>query len=305
MFDRIRTRVLWLFRVPHDPDPPAGAPGSIRTFRAGRNYYKLRLLRWTVGQIGALIGIIFSLVFLEQLERSIEKVRYERPPAATKASGLEVKSEPAATPPTTATKKKKSDPRQDALVVTRRIAQKWPWWVFPVLTFLEWMGILVYVVQIPFTYAIARLDYELRWYIVTDRSLRIRAGLAAVQETTMSFANVQQVAVSQGPVQRLLGIADLRVQSAGGGGDHHERGGGESLHTGVFHGVDNAHEIRDLILERLRVFRQTGLGDPDDLPRHDTPAPLPPVLIGEAATLRAARELLEEAKALRRSIAQL
>ena len=43
------------------------------------------------------------------------------------------------------------------------------------------------------------------------------------------------------------------------------------MHTGFFHGVDNAEEIRDLILNRLRRFRETGLGDPDEA------RPVPPV----------------------------
>jgi uncharacterized membrane protein YdbT with pleckstrin-like domain len=159
---------------------------------------------------------------------------------------------------------------------------------------------LLYLVQIPITYAMARLDYELRWYIVTDRSLRIRSGLASVQESTMSFANVQQVVVSQGPLQRVLGIADVRVQSAGGGGgESHQKGAGESLHTGVFHGVDNAHEIRDLILERLRRFRETGLGDPDE----SRAAPISAAVEPPAPTaLAAAHELLGEARALRQAL---
>jgi hypothetical protein len=33
---------------------------------------------------------------------------------------------------------------------------------------------------------------------------------------------------------------------------------------GVFEGVPNAVEIRDLMLERLRKFREAGLGDPED-----------------------------------------
>ena len=82
-------------------------------------------------------------------------------------------------------------------------------------TVVEGIGVILYLIQIPITYAMARLDYELRWYIVTDRSLRIRAGLWSLQESTMSFANLQQVEVRQGPLQRLLGIADVRVQSAG------------------------------------------------------------------------------------------
>lgn len=115
----------------------------------------------------------------------------------------------------------------------------------------------------------------------------------------MSFANVQQVVVSQGPLQRLLAIADVRVQSAGGGGggDAHHAALGSSMHTGIFHGVDNANEIRDLILERLRLFRAAGLGDPDDA-REAVAATLPGAR--HVLALTAADELLAEARALRR-----
>ncbi len=143
--------------------------------------------------------------------------------------------------------------------------------------------------------------HELRWYMVTDRSLRIRSGITSLLESTMSFANVQQVVVTQGPLQRLLRIADVRVQSAGGRGDAHDRDAGDSLHTGVFHGVDNSSAIRDLILERLRRFRESGLGDPDEAaPVSAGPAPAD---AGRGSALTAARELLEEARALRRHLA--
>jgi uncharacterized membrane protein YdbT with pleckstrin-like domain len=120
-----------------------------------------------------------------------------------------------------------------------------------------------------------------------------------MQESTMSFANLQQVEVRQGPIQRLLGIADVIVQSAGGGGGAgHEKGEGhDSLHTGTFHGVDNAQEIRDLILERLRLFRQAGLGDPDEQPATETVAA--PATVDTSDVRAAAQELLAEARALR------
>ena len=38
-----------------------------------------------------------------------------------------------------------------------------------------------------------------------------------VQEKTMTFSNVQNVSIRQGPMQRLFGIADLEVRTAGGG----------------------------------------------------------------------------------------
>jgi len=123
----------------------------------------------------------------------------------------------------------------------------------------------------------------------------------------MSFANLQQVEVQQGPLQRLLGLADVHVQSAGGGSNHDPRHGQteDSLHTGIFHSVDNATEIRDLILERLRHFRQAGLGDPDDHHDHAVVGGVPPPREASAPdgdTLAAAHELLAEARALRSAL---
>lgn len=305
MFEAIRSRILRVFRVPHDPDPPAGAPGSIRVFRAGRNFYKLRLVRWGVGQIGALAGIIFSLIILDRVQEAVETARFEvkQSVATATAPSTDQTKAVAANPPERPKAKSKFLRDDKTRTVVRRVANHWPSWLFGLLYVLEWFGIVAYLAQIPITYAIARLDYELRWYIVTDRSLRIRAGLAAVQETTMSFANVQQVVVTQGPLQRLLGLADVRVQSAGGGGDRlDEHGHGDSLHTGVFHGVDNANEIRDLVQERLRAFRQAGLGDPDDSHSAEGAAALPSMHDSAPTSgLVAARELLHEARQLRDS----
>jgi membrane protein YdbS with pleckstrin-like domain len=304
MFERTRPLVLRFLKVPHDPDPPAGAPGSLLVFRAGRNYYKLRLLRWAIGQAGALAGIIFSLWLLNWLELQTERVR-DAPSPAVKTSP------PAPTPvdgggatPTTPARTARANPQQRAHSAVLRLADRSPPWFFGLLRVVETVGVLLYLAQIPLTYALARLDYELRWYMVTDRSLRIRAGLTSVLESTMSFANVQQVVVTQGPLQRLLGLADVRVNSAGGGGGsgQHEQAasGGDSLHASVFHGVDNASQIRDLILERLRQFRAAGLGDPDDPATPPSPPPPAGASLGAAA-----QQLREQARALRATVSRL
>lgn len=340
MFERIRQIVLRVMRVPAEPTPPIGAPGSVRIFRAGRNLYKLRLLRWGFAQIGAIIGIVVSLTFINYLEREVNVLRTTPPkatptppaatappPSATPASSAPVappvanstvNSAPSSTntsaaPATKPTSKRTSRDRGSAQNHAElvRILERAPSWIFLPIHLFEYGAILLFLVQIPFSYAAARLEFELRWYIVTDRSLRIRSGLLAMQESTMSFANLQQVSISQGPLQRFLGLADLRVQSAGGGGDaktnHH---GDESLHTGVFHGVENAPEIRDLILDRLRHFREAGLGDPEDrstapaslAASHASSAPLASPST-DASALAAARELLAETRALRQALA--
>src|SRR5690606_2794977 len=166
---------------------------------------------------------------------------------------------------------------------------------------IEMLAIAGFLFQLPFTYAALRLDFELRWYIVTDRSLRIREGLCTIREQTMTFANIQNISVRQDPLQRLLGIADVEVRSAGGGAG--TSSGGENrrdTHVGRFRGVDNAEAIRAAVLERIRRHRDAGLGDPDDLPPSGH-VPLSSTAEGAAApavTLAAAPALLDAAREL-------
>jgi len=145
-----------------------------------------------------------------------------------------------------------------------------------------------------------RLDYEKRWYVLTDRSLRVREGVWTVREMTVTFANIQNISIEQGPLQRLFKIADLKVDTAGGGGVPAARGGAQSmansLHSARFRGVDNAEAIKLLMQQRLHGTRDSGLGDTDD-----TGAGAPVAAAGLTALLR---EMVTEARALRRAAEQ-
>jgi uncharacterized membrane protein YdbT with pleckstrin-like domain len=134
------------------------------------------------------------------------------------------------------------------------------------LTVAEGFGFVFFLVQVPVSYALIRLEYEQRWYLITDRSLRLRHGLWNVREMTVSFANIQQTTLRQGPLERMLGLADLVVTTAGGGSVTHGPDGPAPtlFHTGVLRAVENAEEIRDLIQERLRQLKGSGLGDHDE-----------------------------------------
>jgi membrane protein YdbS with pleckstrin-like domain len=154
---------------------------------------------------------------------------------------------------------------------------------------LEAGAVSVFVASIPITYFLQRLNYEMRWYIVTDRSLRIRSGVVWLREMTMTFANIQGIRVNANPIEGLMGLANVEVQSAGGGGSHARRTR-SSGHVAKFQGVDNAAVIRDLIIERLRVYRDSGLGEKTIEAR-------------EPLALSAAREVLQETSALRNSLA--
>lgn len=113
------------------------------------------------------------------------------------------------------------------------------------------------------TYVSIHLRYDTMWYVVTDRSMRVRRGLWIIHEVTITFENVQTVKVSQGPLQRWFGIGNVEVRTAGGGMVPTGNGGAVegTGHHGVIEGVTNAGEIRDLILDQLRLAKTAGLGD--------------------------------------------
>ncbi|HUP47507.1 MAG TPA: PH domain-containing protein [Thermoanaerobaculia bacterium] len=154
--------------------------------------------------------------------------------------------------------------------------------------------LVTFLISVTLGYAVMRLDYELRWYMISDRAIRIREGVLTVREKTIALANIQNTAVNQGPLQRLLGIANVEVRTAGGGGSpaeaHRREGPGQTgQNVGYFRGVDNAPEIRNIIVERTRRHRDAGLGDPDDAEGRSDPA----------------EDLLREVRAIREALENL
>lgn len=176
----------------------------------------------------------------------------------------------------------------------------WTKGFFAVAVAIWAVGALLILVKALAFYVTTRLNYELRWYIVTDRSLRIREGVWLVREVTLTFANVQNINVIQGPLQRYFGISDLIVETAGGGMG--KAAGGPNMmlsHHGVLRGIENATEVRDRIQNLLRAYRASGLGDPEE--KHVAPAAAGE-LGGEA--LDVLRGIRDEAKLLRAATAR-
>jgi membrane protein YdbS with pleckstrin-like domain len=293
-----------------------GDPASLRVFRAGRNYLRLRLATWGFAQALAFAGLLFWTAILIDVEIAsrLERTERTKQPVPGASAANPTPAAPATPQDDRRNPVEKFAKRFEANVRAAQARKHFPPWVafkqscvelalllptwaFPLIWGVKIFSFTVYLVQLPITYAVRRLDYEMRWYMVTDRSLRLRHGVWKVSETTMSFANIQQVVVSKGPVQGLLGLADVKVQSAGGASGGEKHANKEDMHLGLFHSVTHAAEIRDLILERLRLFRETGLGD-----QKRTSDPLPPPVSG-TSSVTAARELLAEAKALRRALA--
>lgn len=129
------------------------------------------------------------------------------------------------------------------------------WLMVPIIIFV--------ITKALFLLVISRIDYELRWYIITDSSITVRQGAWVVREITVSYQNVQNVKVTQGPVERLLGFANVLIETAGNAGSA-QHGKNVNPNLPILRGIVNAQEVRDVILAKLRAFRNAGLGDPDD-----------------------------------------
>lgn len=274
MFAALKRIVLAVARVPAEPHAPFGSPGSVRTFRAGAAYWSYLVVLWGLRQLASAVLAVVLLVGSGIL-------------AARVASATEI----------TVTR---HGARQ-----TRPVDPAAMRWLALGIRGAGFVAVAFILAQAPLTLAAARLHYEMRWYIVTDRSLRVREGIFAVREMTLTFANVQNITIDQGPLQRLLGIADVVVRTAGGGGAA-EAGGhahprSDRLHVGTLRAVDDAAGVRDLILDRLRRLKDAGLGDPDDGRRAGVPSADDASLADAARAFRdAAADLAVEIEALRR-----
>lgn len=165
-----------------------------------------------------------------------------------------------------------------------------------------WLGLaltpvffLVAILPDVLAYVAIHLRYDSTWYVLSERSLRIRRGIWTIHETTITFENVQDVKIHQGPVQRIYGIADVHVETAGGGGS--QKGEGElgvPSHTGLIEGVDDAARIRDLIMARVRRSRAAGLGDEAREPREASRSMVPGWTAEHVVALREIRDGLRE-----------
>lgn len=237
MIRRLHNEILQLMKVPAEPQPPDGSAGSVRAFRAGRNYYRWRMALWLATNLGVAIAVGVALFAL-----------------------------------------------------SRPIKGGQPWSRYAADAAMALLA-TAFAFSAFFSFLQQRMNYELRWYIVTDRCLRVRSGIVNVHEITTTFANIQEVRLSAGPLQKLLGLADVEVHSAGGGSG---RKRSSDSHAARFEGVDNAAEIRDFILARLRQYRDSGLGEKD----HAYAS-----VFGEGSQA-AAHAVLMEARALRAALVQ-
>lgn len=152
------------------------------------------------------------------------------------------------------------------------------------------------------SYFALRLDYELRYYVITDRSLRIREGAWTIREMTLTHANVQNLRIDQGPLQRMFGISDVVVDTAGGGAQVTNQPGGHGHHA-VLAGIEDAEAVRDLLRRHVERAGRGDAGLGDERPRAKVAAASGRLAASSPAVQAALRDLRVAAGALREAAA--
>lgn len=260
------------------PPLPVAASGETEV-RPSRWQFRLEGFHWVVRQLGALFGILLSLAFLRGY------MVFGVPPAEIVDKVIAAIEEEKASLEDSAAEGEGDGPVASVL---RPLVSKVT--VGQVVWALEGFAIAGFLVQLVVTGGLLRLGFRQRLFIVGDDSLRLRDGLWTVREQTFTVANIQNMVVRQGPLQRLLGIGDLEISTAGGGSSSSDDDEHGNLHRARLRGLDDPSALRDRLRRAVEMHRGSGLGDPDE-PQPSTTT--------EADLAAAARALLAEARALR------
>jgi membrane protein YdbS with pleckstrin-like domain len=144
-------------------------------------------------------------------------------------------------------------------------------------------------------YVAIHLRYDTMWYVMNARSLRCRRGIWLIVEHTITFENVQNIHIRRGPIQHLFGISTIVIETAGATeSDASSRFAGGN--KAILEGIENPNEIRELIMERVRRSRGTGIGE---LPGEEAPA----ASMWHLDHVRMLRQIKDETAALAKDLA--
>lgn len=122
------------------------------------------------------------------------------------------------------------------------------WWYLPVLLFTPFgvkVGITIPILAILIFIAYwIRKYYETMVYKLTKDEIVWRRGVWFKKTGIVPYNRITNIDIGQGPISRMLGIASLKIQTAGYSG--------QSPAEIKIEGVEQFEELRELIMEFVR-----------------------------------------------------
>ena len=136
--------------------------------------------------------------------------------------------------------------REKTVLVSAEFDQRLPTYFMLqtlLLLLLSLVGAPLMPIWFIFGKAIHRRQYESMGCDLTMRSLNVRKGFLFKVQKNIPLDKITDLAVSEGPVLRYLGLCSLRIETAGGGQ-------GNNMGQAMLPGVVDAVGFRDRVLDQ-------------------------------------------------------
>ena len=124
-----------------------------------------------------------------------------------------------------------------------------------------WIGLLIFLAVLVFSFIWAKLTYHFYRYELTDAGFRKELGVISKKYVTIPYDRIQNVDIYRGILARILGLSDLNIQTAGMSatvGRFGVSGGGAEGRLPAL-SRKTAEQIRDELIQRARQAKNQGL----------------------------------------------
>jgi len=136
--------------------------------------------------------------------------------------------------------------RKEVVVLEARFDPKLPsYWMLTALLgcVLTFFGIFLIPFVLMFGKNFFRKRYEVLHCTLTERTLHVKRGVIFKSEKNIPLDKIQDIGMTEGPLLRKLGLASLKIETAGSSG-------GQGVADAQLVGIVDAPAFRDAILDQ-------------------------------------------------------
>jgi membrane protein YdbS with pleckstrin-like domain len=123
------------------------------------------------------------------------------------------------------------------------------------LHFMIFKIVMIFALYLIFCFAWAKLTYRFWLYDITEDAYKMEQGVIWKRYVSIPYERIQNVDIHRGVIARLLGLSELRIQTAGFGGQQGKWG---AFSEGRLPGIDKekAEQLREELISKVKGKKQ-------------------------------------------------
>ena len=136
------------------------------------------------------------------------------------------------------------------------------WGTFPFILrgefSLDWsifLPVIFFILYLIFCYIWAKLTYRFWFYEITEDTYKIEHGVIWKRYVSIPYERIQNIDIHRGVIARILGLSELRIQTAGFGGAQGKWGASAE---GNLPGIERekAEQLREKLIAQVKGKKQ-------------------------------------------------